>query len=118
MKLMPTAYLTASLTMMIDLSIMVTVTPTLHPWFSPASPTLTLEVNSTRQSTSGYLLYLNGQLFHWRGRTERLIITATAAGEYIALSRGNQASKHVNAVMKFFGNHSPHNQPCPNTLAA
>jgi hypothetical protein len=63
---------------------------------------------STRQSTSGYLLYLNGQLFHWRGRTERLIITATAAGEYIALSRRNQASKHVNAVMKFFGNHSPH----------
>jgi hypothetical protein len=62
----------------------------------------------TRQSTSGYLLYLNGQLFHWRGRTERLIITATAAGEYIALSRGNQASKHVNAVMRFFGNHSPH----------
>jgi hypothetical protein len=62
----------------------------------------------TRQSTSGYLLYLNGQLFHWRGRTERLIITATAAGEYIALSRGNQASKHVNEVMRFFGNHSPH----------
>ncbi len=62
----------------------------------------------TRQSTSGYMLYLNGQLFHWRGRTERLIITATAAGEYIALSRGNQASKHVNEVMRFFGNHSPH----------
>jgi hypothetical protein len=44
----------------------------------------------TRQSTSGYRLYLNGQLFHWRGRTERIVIAATAAGEYIALSRGNQ----------------------------
>ena len=87
----------------------------------------------TRQSTSGYLLYLNDQLFHWRGRTERLIITATAAGEYISLSRGNQASKHVNAVMKFLAttvlttistqttklpNTLPPNQPCPNTLAA
>jgi hypothetical protein len=62
----------------------------------------------TRQSTSGHLLYLNGCLFHWRGRTEKLIITATAAGEYIALSRGNQACKHVSAVMRFFGNHTPH----------
>ena len=35
-------------------------------------------------------------------------MTATAAGEYVALSRGNQASKHVSAVMRFFGNHTPH----------
>ena len=35
-------------------------------------------------------------------------MTATAAGEYVALSRGNQASKHVSAVMQFFGNHTPH----------
>ena len=62
----------------------------------------------TRQSTSGYLLFLNGVLFHWRGRTEKLVMTATAAGEYVALSRGNQASKHVSAVMRFFGNHTPH----------
>ena len=62
----------------------------------------------TRQSTSGYVLFLNGVLFHWRGRTEKLVMTATAAGEYVALSRGNQASKHVSAVMRFFGNHTPH----------
>ncbi len=30
--------------------------------------------HETRQSTSGYLLYLNGMLVHWHGRTERLII--------------------------------------------
>ena len=35
----------------------------------------------TRQSTSGYLLYIQGQLFHWRGRTEKLILT----GEYVML---------------------------------
>jgi hypothetical protein len=58
----------------------------------------------TRQSTSGYLLYIQGQLFHWRGRTEKLILTATTAGEYVALSRGNTATKHVNGILKFFGN--------------
>jgi hypothetical protein len=46
----------------------------------------------TRQSTSGYLLFLNGVLFRWSGRTEKLVMTATAAGEYVALSRGNQAN--------------------------
>ena len=36
----------------------------------------------TRQSTSGYMLYINGALIHWRGRTEKIIISSTAAGEY------------------------------------
>ena len=35
----------------------------------------------TRQYTSGYMLYLNGALVHWRGRTEKIIISSTAAGE-------------------------------------
>jgi hypothetical protein len=43
----------------------------------------------TRQSTSAYTLYINGQIFHWRAHTEKLIIKSTASGEYIALSRGN-----------------------------
>ncbi len=47
----------------------------------------------TRQSTSGYIIYLNGVLVHYRAATERLIIQSTAAGEYIALSRGNTATK-------------------------
>ncbi len=47
--------------------------------------------HETRQSTSGYLLYLNGTLVHWHGRTKKLIIKSTAAGEYIALSRGHAA---------------------------
>jgi hypothetical protein len=35
----------------------------------------------TRQSTSGYVIYLNGVLVHYRVATERLIIQSTAAGE-------------------------------------
>jgi hypothetical protein len=58
----------------------------------------------TRQSTSAYTLYLNGTMFHWRAHTEKLIIKSTASGEYIALSRGNQACKHVREILKFFGN--------------
>jgi hypothetical protein len=58
----------------------------------------------TRQSTSAYILYLNGTLFHWRAHTEKLIIKSTASGEYIALSRGNQACKHVREILKFMGN--------------
>ncbi len=58
----------------------------------------------TRQSTSAYTLYLNGTMFHWRAHTEKLIIKSTASGEYIALSRGNQACKHVREILKLFGN--------------
>jgi hypothetical protein len=58
----------------------------------------------TRQSTSAYTLYLNGTIFHWRAHTEKLIIKSTASGECIALSRGNQACKHVREILKFFGN--------------
>ncbi len=58
----------------------------------------------TRQSTSAYTLFLNGALFHWRAHTEKIIIKNTAAGEYIAMSRGNQACKHVRELLKFFGN--------------
>jgi hypothetical protein len=56
----------------------------------------------TRQSTSAYTLYLNDQLFHWRAHTEKLIIKSTASGEYtsIALSRSNQAYKHVRAIKR------------------
>ncbi len=59
--------------------------------------------SDTRQSTSSYILYLNGALFHWRAHTEKLIIKATASGEYIARSRGNQACKHTRDLLKFFG---------------
>ena len=44
----------------------------------------------TRQSTSSYVLYINGAIFHWRAHTEKVVIRTTAAGEYIALSRGNE----------------------------
>ena len=60
--------------------------------------------HETRQSTSGYLLYLNGALVHWHGRTERLIIKSTAAGEYIALSRGHAACQFITTILQFYGN--------------
>ncbi len=49
----------------------------------------------TRQSTSGLMVYLNGVLVHWRGRTERLILQTTAAGEYVALNRANTTAKLI-----------------------
>ena len=60
--------------------------------------------HETRQSTSGLLLYLNGALIHWHGRTERLIISSTAAGEYIALSRGHAAGNFMQTILLFYGN--------------
>ena len=50
------------------------------------------------------MLYINGALIHWRGRTEKIIISSTAAGEYIALSRGNTACRFVSDILKFYGN--------------
>jgi hypothetical protein len=60
--------------------------------------------HETRQSTSGYLLFLNGALVHYHGRTERLIIASTAAGEYIAMSRGQAACQFLTRVLQFYGN--------------
>jgi hypothetical protein len=58
----------------------------------------------TRQSTSGYLLFFNGALIHYHGRTERLIITSTCAVEYIALSRGHAACRFITTILQFYGN--------------
>ncbi len=55
---------------------------------------------------SGYLLYLNGVLVHWHGRTERLIIQSTAAGEYIEISRGHAACKFIKTILQFYDNTS------------
>jgi hypothetical protein len=64
--------------------------------------------HETRQSTSGLTMYLNGVLIHWHGRTERLIISSTAAGEYIAMSRGDAAGNFMQTVRQFYGNeHRP-----------
>ena len=50
------------------------------------------------------MLYLNGALIHWRGRTEKIILQSTAAGEYVALSRGNTACKFGSDILQFYGN--------------
>jgi hypothetical protein len=57
----------------------------------------------SRQSTSGFTLYLSGALVHFRGHTERLVLKSTAAGEYVALCRGNTASKFVLDIIQFYG---------------
>ncbi len=62
----------------------------------------------SRQSTSGYVIYLNGALVHYQAATERIIIQSTAAGEYIALSRGNTATKFVRDVLKFLWKYTTH----------
>jgi hypothetical protein len=63
----------------------------------------------TRQSTSGFLLYLDGALVHWRGCTERIVMSSTAAAEYVAMARGNTACKFVKDVLAFYGNDIKHN---------
>jgi hypothetical protein len=60
--------------------------------------------HETRQSTSGLTMYLNGALIHWHGRTERLIISSIAAGEYIAMSRGHAAGNFMQTILQFYGN--------------
>ncbi len=58
----------------------------------------------TRQTTTSLIVLVQGALVHWRASTERIIIPSNAAGEYVALSRGNTTAKYVNDVLKFYGN--------------
>jgi hypothetical protein len=59
----------------------------------------------TRQSTSGYLIYINnGALVHYHGRIEQLVLKSTAAAEYVALSRGNTACRFICDILCFWGN--------------
>jgi hypothetical protein len=60
--------------------------------------------HETRQSTSGLTMYLNGALIHWHGRTERLIISSTAAGKYIEMLRGHAAGNFMQTILLFYGN--------------
>jgi hypothetical protein len=42
---------------------------------------------------------------HWRAHTKRMIIIpSTAAGEHVALSKGNTTAKFIREVLKFYGN--------------
>jgi hypothetical protein len=61
----------------------------------------------TRQSPSALMIRIMGALVHWRAYTERIVIQSTAAGEYIALSRGNTAAKFVRDILMFYGNGNP-----------
>jgi hypothetical protein len=58
----------------------------------------------TRQSTSSLIIFINGCIVHYRASTKRIIIQSTAAGEYIALSRGNTTTKFVRDILQFYGN--------------
>jgi hypothetical protein len=61
----------------------------------------------TRQSTSALMIWIMGALVHWRVHTGRIVIQSTAAGEYIALSRGNTTTKFVRDILMFYGNGKP-----------
>ena len=61
----------------------------------------------TRQSTSALMIWIMGALVHWRAHTERIVIQSTAAGEYVALSRGNTTAKFVRDILTFYGNGKP-----------
>ena len=61
----------------------------------------------TRQSTSALMIRIMGAMVHWRAYTERIVIQSTAAGEYIALSRGNTAAKFVRDILMFYRNGKP-----------
>ncbi len=41
------------------------------------------------------MIYPNGVLVHWRARTERLTIQTAAAGEYVALNKGNTTATFI-----------------------
>ena len=67
-------------------------------------------VQETRQSTSGYIVYLGGAIVHWKSATEKLVVTSTMAGEYVALSRADAAGKFVQTIMEFYGQrNTPYN---------
>ena len=53
------------------------------------------------------MIWIMGALVHWRAHTERIVIQSTAAGEYVALSRGNTTAKFVRDILKFYGNDTP-----------
>ena len=55
------------------------------------------------------MLYLDGALVHWRGCTERIVMSSTAAAECVAMARGNTACKFVKDVLSFYGNDSRRN---------
>ncbi len=62
----------------------------------------------TRQSTSALMIWIQGALVHWRAHTERIVIqSSTAAGEYIALPRGNTTATFVRDIWIFYGNGKP-----------
>jgi hypothetical protein len=56
----------------------------------------------TRQSTSSLMIWIQGALVHWRATTEKIVIASTAAGEYVALSRGNTTARFVRNILQFY----------------
>jgi hypothetical protein len=53
------------------------------------------------------MIWIQGALVHWRATTEKIVIASTAAGEYVALSRGNTTAKFVRNILQFYGNGNP-----------
>jgi hypothetical protein len=58
----------------------------------------------TSQTTISLMVWVSGALVRWRAHTERIIISFTAAGDYVALSKGNTTAKFIREVLKLYGN--------------
>jgi hypothetical protein len=68
-----------------------------------AIQTLTSQDNTKRDNPQVVTFSSSMESSSIGGRTERVIIASTAAGEYIALSRGHAACKFLKTIMQFYG---------------
>jgi hypothetical protein len=58
----------------------------------------------TRQSTSGTIARLDGEIVHWLAKTERMVFNGTTKAECVGLTRANALGKHITAMLESFGN--------------
>ena len=58
----------------------------------------------TRQSTSGVIAHLDGEIVHWLAKTERMVFNGTTKAECVGLTRANALGKHITVILEFFGN--------------
>ena len=51
------------------------------------------ELEETRQSTTGIIIFANGVPIYWKSKTEKTVLWSTAASEYVRFSKGNAVAK-------------------------
>ena len=55
------------------------------------------------KSTTGYLIYLNGNLIQWQSKKQTYVVTSTAAAEFIAMSTAVQDCIWISDVLTALG---------------